>query len=189
MGKFICEEGEFKCSICGTIYPFSDLRDVCEGRAWYLDGPSKSLVLDNLKAEVGERVIRTQYHGDDYAQAPQKAGIFLTWEWVVVRKKRVVPALFGAGEFLQKGHHYHHEAQYWIGEPDAVAHIVGDTWEEPASGAIIGGAIGPYHFWSQRFVEDNLQEQWPDYVFGMCVGERTEELLQAKKAEGYAVFV
>lgn len=192
MKKYVCEEGSFTCRHCNTVYPYSDLRDACEGKFWFQNRPpDKNLILlDHFNAQVGERVLRTQYHGDDYAKLPEKAGIFLTWEWTTVRARRVVPTMGSPkGEWHRE--RYSHIAEYKIGELEEsrIVDILGDKWEEYASGAVLAMALGPYHFWSQSLVENILDERWPDLVFNQCEGEKTEELLRRKKEEGYAVRI
>ena len=186
MSKYICTAGEFKCKICGTVYPFSDLRERCEGRG----RAAQHMIaapFDELDAEIGEKVIRTQYHGDDYAQAPYKGGIFLSYEWTFVRSKRVVsPAHFPPMNMPSRQLHY---AQYRIGDawPEMEVDRYGDPWDIPGiGGGAIGFAIGPYHFWSQRVVE-NAGDVWPNYVIDLCEGEKSDKLLQSKANEGYPI--
>lgn len=189
MKKYTCEKGQFPCSICGTVYPYSDLRDMCEGKPYYLkEEPDPRLaVLDKLKAEVGERVIVTQYHGEDYAPAGYKQGIFLTYRWDVVRERRVVPPLYTGYNFMGKS--FRHFAEYRIGEVSPGAEIVGDYWDVMYMGGSysVGFAIGPRHVWSKAAVEAE-GNVWPDYVIKLCVGEKSVDLLRKKKEEGYYIY-
>lgn len=186
-GKYTCERGEFKCRYCDTVYPYSDLRDICEGRAWFLDKPDQNIILDHFGAEIGEAVIRTQYHGDDYARPPFKAGLVLSYEWTTVRDKRIVPPR-NSHLGMWQGIHYRHYAEYKI-EPEPKGlelQLGGDRWDDNTAGSMLAMAIGPYHFWSRHLVEEILRETWPDYVISMCRGEKTEELLETLRKESYA---
>ena len=188
MGRYTCERGEFKCRYCGTVYQYSDLRDMCEGRAWFRDEPDQNMILDHLGAEVGEDVIRTKYHGDDYARPPFKAELVLTYQRTTVRDKRIIPTGGNPTKGSLRGVSFVHYAEYKIGpEPEGMLDdVLGDNWEEYASGGMLGAPIGPYHFWSRHLVEEVLRKTWPDYVIEMCRGEESDELLQALREEGYA---
>jgi len=187
MRKYNCQEGEFKCKICGTIYKYSDLRDACEGSIGDLKFEG-ALITDKLQAEIGERILRTQYHGNDYAPKPYKQGLFLTYTWETVRDKRIVPAQSFSPVPKWPNMSTLHWVCYKIGEHNK-GHIkfFGDTWDIPAiGGGGVGIILGPHHFWSQRAVE-NLGKTWPDYVIEICEGERSHELLSRKAKEGYEI--
>lgn len=192
--QYTCEAGQFTCSICGTVYRYSDLKDICEGQAWFLREPEEELVLDHLGAKVGEKILQTVYFGDDYAKPPLKAGLVLLWEWVEVREKRIIPTNLPF-EAVWQGKSYRHLAEYSIDPRDNVTQSRGDYWEENASGGILEIPIGPSHFWSQHLVDVVIRQKhpelvpknWEDFVFNMCRGERNLDKLKELKEEGYPV--
>lgn len=187
MKHYTCQEGEFRCRVCGAVYPYSDLRDLCEGKPYYIDDPDPRLqVLDRLKAAEGEKVLVTQYHGDDYAPPPYKQGLFLTYRWETVRDRRVVPGI--GHPIIWDGKTYRHFAEYRIGEAYPGAEEYGDQWDVEYRGAsmAVGYALGPRHVWSQTIVEDD-GKKWPDYVIALCAGEKSKDLLRKKKEEGYYI--
>lgn len=212
--KYESIKGSFPCRICGIIYPYSDLRDACEGREYFRDGnedldafmdgrepgqklskfdlaflAKKEVLYDPFAAEVGEKVLRTQYHGNDWAQPPNKPGLFLTYTWETVREKRIIPS----HGFLYGGRNNgKHVVGYKIDQPHPeIDKLIGERWDiDPMSGVsgAVGWALGPYHYWSKGCVEAE-GKTWPNYVIDMCEGERNNELLKKKKAEGYEVYI
>jgi hypothetical protein len=171
------------------VYPYSDLRDACEGRSYFIEEPDPRMaVLDHLQAEVGEKVLITQYHGDSYAQPPYRQGIFLTYRWASVRDKRIIPG--GIERFNHYDKSYNHFAEYRIGDRHAgAADLIGDRWDVTymAGSMAVGMSLGPLHVWSKAIVEAE-GNTWPNHVTDQTEGEWSKKLLREKKQQGYQVY-
>lgn len=170
----------FICSVCNTAYCYPDLAEECQ----------KLPLADSLNAEIGEKIIRTRYYGDDYAQPPKKAGLLRLYEWTYVRDKRIVPFSNITWDTDM------HVAEYKIGDIKSnYLKIPGfekyaDCWEQEASGKNAGSIFGPFHYWSKKLVESEKffsEKKWPDGVISMCEGEISEELLEKFRQEGYPI--
>lgn len=190
MRKYSCEKGEFKCRYCGTVYPYSDLRDMCEGRPYYKEWREHpNPVLDELRAEVGEKVLVTIYVGDTWAQPPKKAGLHLLYSWEEVREKRIIPLKEAIFSIYDKTEHpFPHFTEYRIGPK---SEVLDDDWDvtKGPCGLTVGCAIGPRHVWSKDLVENALHEKWPNYIVERCFGENTKEVRQELKNQGFDVYV
>lgn len=193
MPKFISTPGQFPCRVCGTVYQWSDQRDECEGRPYYLDEPDqKHLLLDPLGAEVGEEVIVTTYVGEDYCQAPWKHGLKLLWRKSFVREKRIVPNLSGGLFGMLHGKRYRHVAQYRIGELKvSLVDTIGDHWDvgESSSGLSVAAPFGPAHVWSRHSLLEWPNQDFPVDVFKRCWAEDTRENRLRLLSEGFDVSV
>jgi hypothetical protein len=190
--KYTCEKGSFSCRYCGTTYPYSDLRDACEGRQYYREWQEHPApILDELRAEIGELVLVTIYVGNDYAQPPFKGGLQLLYRWEKVRDKRIIPIPGGdTSLFDKRDESFIHMAEYKIGEISPIDKAIVAHWDVTigACGMTVGFAVGPRHVWSKNLVENLQQKKWPDAVLESCYGEYTPDTRAALKAEGYEVY-
>lgn len=192
--KFV-KPGQFPCRVCGTVYQWSDMRDACEARSRDLDD-TRSKVLDHLKADAGETIVKTMYVGNDWAQLPKKSGLFLVWEMDTVKEKRVVPNMHNI-DARWHGEVYGHMALYRIFEHDSLGEELrygnGMYWDDMCGAGV---PLGPLHYWSRNVVHeypfardwmDEHGKDWMDYVKEKCRGPRNKETLLSLKNEGYDI--
>ena len=194
MNKYTCNRGSFVCKYCGTIYPYSDLRDECEGRPYYREwAEHPAPVLDELQAEVGEKVLMTCYVGNEYSQPPKKAGLQLLYSWKEIREKRISPLSRPIYSFLDKREEpFVHATEYKIGFISSqIKELIGDHWDvshNMSSSTSVGSPLGPRHVWSKHLVEHFLREAWPNYILEKCYGENTSVIRCELKQQGYEIF-
>lgn len=183
MRKFISNSGNFPCRYCGTVYQWSDLRDACEGNEYFRDEPYRYVVLDLLGLEVGDKVLKTRYVGEDYPPDGFKCGVKLVWSYVSIRDKRIIP-----GVFHYNGSKYLHSVQYRVEAEDP---IIGYHWDvgDDFGGYSVGVALGPRHLWTKESCKnDNFADNFEEYIKNQyCYGEDTPETLQKLVDEGYFI--
>lgn len=187
--KYMSEKGTFACKYCGTIYQWSDLRDTCEGNDYFMESQYECVVLDELNAEVGDKVLTTHYVGEDYAPEGFKSGIKLLWSYQVIREKRIVPG----SNIKHRGASYLHYAEYKIGKPSDVSNTIGDHWDVSyGSSVCINILLGPRHIWTKDLCNDIPEKygnDFEEYVKReLCYGEDTQENIQKLVKEGYYIL-
>ncbi len=195
MPKYICNRGEFRCKYCGTVYLYSDLRDICEGRPWYkaVVEQDQKHVLDHLNLNIGDPVLCTMYYGNDYAREPKKAGIKLVWFWSFIRDRRIIP---NGANIMWHGAYFRHYVEYKIGSSlhnDKIFELLGDRWDltNGSSNYSILGPFGPRHIWTldllREFIPNINENNWTQIVFSYCAGPRTKGTLKKLIDAGYDI--